>query len=285
MKNIAFLTYDQKPNGSQDDLLTCKALLAHNIVATGAVWNDPQVNWQKWDAIVIRSVWDYFKRINEFRDWLDQIERLGVPVFNSVQTIRWNIEKTYLQELEQRDVEIIPSVFLQKGEPANLAAIMERRGWKQAVVKPTISGTAWHTWLTNPTSVASDQAQLEAGLQERNILIQEYVVEVATHGEWSFMFFDKQFSHVVLKTPLTGDFRVQGGQLQKLTPPNHLLQQAQRVVEQVSQPLLYARVDGIVRDDRLLLMELEVIEPALFFGYSDVAIAMFARAVGRYLSK
>jgi hypothetical protein len=113
-------------------------------------------------------------------------------------------------------------------------------------------------------------------------MVQAYLPEVASAGEWSLMFFQGQYSHAVLKTPAAGEFRIQahyGGMTVALAPDAHVIQQAQRVVDALPETPVYARVDGVVRAGQLVLMELEVIEPVLFLGSDPDAAARFAAAI------
>ncbi len=117
------------------------------------------------------------------------------------------------------------------------------------------------------------------------MMIQEYMPEIE-NGEWSLVFFGGEFSHAAVKRAKPGDFRVQdehGGSWSHEQPGDDLKRQAKRVLETVDEKLLYARVDGVVRDGRFILMELEVIEPMLYFGENDRAAEMFAEKLMQHL--
>jgi len=150
------------------------------------------------------------------------------------------------------------------------------------VIKPAISATAYHTWRTTGEQAAQDQERFAALLQHSDVLVQQFMDPVVTEGEWSFVFFQKQYSHAVLTKVQPGDFRVQddfGGTVESVSPEMALIEQAQQIIHCVKDPLLFARVDGIVIDGRLVLMELELIEPFLFLQSHPQAVERFARAI------
>jgi hypothetical protein len=182
-----------------------------------------------------------------------------------------------LLDLEASGTPIVPTAWFERGSSVDLATCMAERGWHEAVVKPAISLSAHETWIATQASAAADTTRAQRIVEGSGLLVQPFVREVQVEGEWSFMYFDRVFSHAVIKLPASGDFRVQndhGG-----TPSSELLEQASAVLKRVDGDLLYARVDGVVVDNQFLLMELEVIDPSLFLRHSGSAPASFARAI------
>ena len=168
-----------------------------------------------------------------------------------------------------------------KGDPA---ALLERRNWPRAVVKPAVSASAYGTWRTSLEAADSDQGQWDEEVEQRSLLVQPFTDEIVTSGEWSVVFFDGHYSHAVLKKPASGDFRVQeelGGHAEPLQPSRAVIDQARHALTFVEGPLLYARVDGVERDGQFLLMELEVNEPVLYLASSRDAAERFALAIAR----
>ena len=233
--------------------------------------------------MVIRSCWDYHKRAREFLSWIEQTEKAGVKLFNSAKIICWNLEKTYLRELAEKGVKIPATIWFEKGEKGNLEKILRENNWRKAVLKPTISATAWQTFVVAPENADDLQPEFENLLADGGVMIQKFVEEIQTKGEWSFMFFDKKFSHAVLKRAKNGDFRVQdnfGGSVEtNLKPPLGLIVQARKLIEMMPEDLLYARVDAVEIDGELTLMELELIEPVLFLKEDTTAARKFAEAI------
>ncbi|MCS5489680.1 ATP-grasp domain-containing protein [Algoriphagus limi] len=250
-------------------------------------WSDPKVQWEEFDALLIKSVWDYFDYYPEFLDWLDRIESLKIPVLNDIKTIRWNSNKRYLIEMAEKGFPVISGFVLEKGSKPDFSQIKKemKSGW--TVVKPLVSGGAKNTFKISEENWKEYAGKLEELLKEEAFIVQPFVKEVAEIGEYSLIFFNGKFSHAVLKTPKKEDFRVQhyfGGTIQVIQPSNKILQIAQRFVEQFASNSLYARVDGVEIAGEFYLMELELIEPYLFLGLTGEAIPNYRAAINQRLS-
>lgn len=279
----AFVTYRGLPGLSADDRLALNYLYRQGAAPKIVVWDDVDVDWESFDCVIIRSCWDYHLRPAEFADWVSCMERKGVSLWNPPRVVRWNVDKTYLSSLERKGVCVPPTVWLEKGSAADLGTILGQKGWSRAVVKPTVSATAFQTWVTCPARAGRDAPTLQEMLLKSGVMVQRFIKEVRTKGEWSFVFYDKKYSHAVLKRAKSEDFRVQsdfGGYLaEDAKPTSRLVEQARLVVELVEEPLLYARVDAVEVGGRLMLMELELIEPALFFGADPRSPGRLADAI------
>ena len=235
---IGLATSEDFPRLDADDAPLLEAL---GDAAQPAVWSDPAVDWSAYDAVLIRSVWDYFVRHEEFLAW---VERVPVPMWNTADTIRWNSEKSYLRELSDAGVRTIPTAW--EGEVP----------WEDAIVKPTVAGGSLGLRR------ATKGEPIEPGH-----MAQPFLPEI-TNGELSLVFFDGEFSHAIRKTPAEGDIRVQpehGGTVAAAQPTAEELAIAKGVLDAAGRDLLYARVD-LVGDG--LLIELEAIEPRFFFEYA-----------------
>jgi glutathione synthase/RimK-type ligase-like ATP-grasp enzyme len=282
MPHIAFVTYTAIPDLSADDQLGVAALQQLGARVESVVWDAPNVQWKSFDAIVVRSCWDYHLRPREFRGWIDAVERAGAPVWNPPAMLRWNMEKTYLRDLEARGVPIVPTRWLDRGDARTLRSVLVEEGWSDAVVKPVLSASAFQTWRTSEAGGARDEQRFRALLVRGGVMVQPFLSEVREMGEWSFLFFRGSFSHAVLKRPTGEDFRVQesfGGIARAQRPSAALLAEAKAVVDAVPSPWLYARVDGCVVDGHFQLMELEMLEPSLYLGSDRRAPVRFAQAV------
>ncbi len=229
--------------------------------------------------IVIRTPWDYFLRYEEFSNWLSGLRNIKTPVWNSLDVISKNIHKFYLKDFETAGIPIIPTVFVNKHSNTDLNKVLNEKIWNKAVIKPAISGNAYKTYVVsvNETGI---QSKLDELLKDNDVLVQKFIDEIQT-GEWSLLFFDKKYSHSVLKVPKSNDFRVQssfGGEYLYKEAPRKLIEQAQIIVDNITDVLLYARVDGININETLYLMELELIEPDLFLN-SDESQKNFVEAL------
>ncbi|MGB0931005.1 MAG: ATP-grasp domain-containing protein [Chitinophagales bacterium] len=267
MKKIAFATCNDAPAHAADDYVLSQYLQKKGFEVEYVVWNDSVVDWTVFDLVLIRSTWDYHQHIEAWQNWLHTLEEKQVNVWNPVETIRWNMHKAYLNELQEKGVQIVPTVFIEQGSTANLKVILENQGWWKAVVKPAVSLNAFHTWQTDVATASQQQAAFEALVVERDVMIQTFMPEIQTVGEWSLMFFGGEFSHAVLKNNPTGDFRIQesyGGLSHIMDIPASFISQAATILQAVDLPHQYVRVDVLERDGKLYLMELELIEPSLF---------------------
>lgn len=285
MTRVAFATHDEWADLTPDDKRAADVLAKNGVEVVPALWDDAAVDWASYDAVVIRSTWDYHKRIDEFKVWLDKLEAQNARVWNPVSVVRWNMDKNYLRKLGEAGSSIAPSAWFRAGEEADLAELMQTRSWKKVVMKPIVSAAADNTYSTDTSDLATVQAKMDALLETGGVVVQEFMPEVQEQGEWSLIFFDKKFSHAALKKPAAGDFRSQylyGGTTEAAYPSDSMIAQAKALVDQVPERLLYARVDGIVRADKLYLMEFELIEPFLFLEYGQDAAQRFAETIQRF---
>lgn len=283
--HVAFVTYDKLPDLYEDDKILAKYLSGKNITVTPTVWDDVAVNWKQFDAIILRSMWDYFEKPVAFDQWLDKLENLGCNVMNPISVVKWNQDKNYFDNFSAKGVALPPYIICSKNNNHLLKQILENNGWNKAVVKPAISGGAYNTWITNTDSAIEDETKFVALLKEGDVIVQSFVEEIVTKGELSLIFFNKKFSHAICKKVKKGDFRVQtqfGGTSEVIIPGENILMQATDMLNNIEEPLLYARVDGVVTDDgRFLLMELELIEPLLSVFIHDKACENFHDALIR----
>lgn len=279
---VAFVTCRQLPDIHDDDGLAADVLRDRGIPVVSAVWDEPAADWRQYRCVVIRSTWDYHHHQDRYAAWLRRCADDGVRLWNPPATVLANMNKRYLSDLEQRGVDVVPTEYLDVGHGQSLRGLLERRGWDRAVVKPAVSASAYRTWRTTTATADRDQAAFEEDSARHEVLVQPHVDEIATRGEWSLVFFAGEYSHATIKRPAAGDFRVQeelGGHSAPAEPPDHVIESARHILSLSPSPLLYARVDGIERGQRFMLMELEINEPYLFLGSSPGAAARFANAI------
>jgi glutathione synthase/RimK-type ligase-like ATP-grasp enzyme len=242
------------------------------------------VDWRRFALVVIRSTWDYHLEPERYVAWLRRCAADRVNLWNPAATVLENMDKRYLADLAAAGVGVVAMELLERARPQSLRALLERHGWSLAVVKPAVSASAFGTWRTSIERADVDQARLDREVAERSLIVQPFVDEIVTHGEWSLVFFGGEYSHAVLKRPAEGDFRVQeelGGHAVACEPPSTLIEQARTILARVPSTLLYARVDGVERNRRFVLMEVEINEPFLYLGSSSGAAVRFADAIVR----
>jgi glutathione synthase/RimK-type ligase-like ATP-grasp enzyme len=278
---LAFATFGGRPELTADDRLAAEALRRRGAVVQPLRWDAPIGEWASFDAVIVRSVWDYHLRPLEFLQWVEALERAGTRLLNPPDVLRWNHHKSYLRHLASQGVATVPTAWVERGADVDLVGLLADRGWAEAVVKPAISASAHQTWASSRSSAPSDQGRFHDLLSAGDVLVQPLVPEVRSKGEWSLVFFGGAFSHAMLKRPREGDFRVQeelGGTAECREPPSALVEQARQALAAAPAPCVYARVDGVERDGGLVVMELELIEPVLYLGAEGGAPDRFAGA-------
>ena len=279
---VGLATAGHLPGTSEDDQLLLAELTRSGIAATPVIWDDDKVEWRDFDMVVIRSIWDYHLKYARFLRWLDQLDSAGTRVCNSTTLARWNSDKRYMLELQERGVRVTPTILVQQRDAKTLAAILAETGWQQAVIKPAISSSGHETWFMNAPATATDELRFAEQVARMDVLVQEFAPGVQA-GELSFVFLGGDYSHTVLKRPGGSEFRVQtehGGTVEAVLPPNQQIEWARSVIATVPEPFSYARVDAVAAGDGLMLMELELLEPELFFKYDADAAPRLIAALG-----
>ncbi|HEY2163485.1 MAG TPA: hypothetical protein VGH04_05830 [Gemmatimonadaceae bacterium] len=286
MRRVALATYDAAPDLAPDDQLLADALERARIRAAPAVWSDRSVDWRSFDAVVIRSCWDYHRRHAEFVAWLDALDASRRPVWNPTSMMRWNSDKRYLIDLARRGLATVPTRIVERGSAVRVGDVARVEGWTRFVVKPAVSASAHETHALELPLGAEDRAAIERVVAHGDALVQPFLEEVTTDGELSLIFFDGEFSHAAIKRSRRGDFRVQtehGGTVAPVDVVPAIVEQARRSLDALDDVPLYARVDGIGDAESFRLMELELIEPNVFLSAGQGSAGRFAAAIVRRL--
>jgi glutathione synthase/RimK-type ligase-like ATP-grasp enzyme len=281
---IGILTCNRLPQLNPADQILIPLLLEKGIKAEPVIWNEKNVNWQSFDYLVVRNIWDYYLEEEAFEEWLNLMEELNIPVLNPIAVIRQNKHKFYLKEFRENGVKIIPTLFSGQDSPASIEDI-KAQGWNKIVIKPAVSAGSHLTNIFETDKL--DAKVLDEVVSGNDWLIQPFLEEISTNGEISMIFFNGQFSHAILKKPKAGDFRVQsqyGGQYQLFQPDENLIATGQKVITQIKEPLLYGRVDGLMINGEFNLMELELIEPDLYFQRDERIAPRFIEEILRRIS-
>jgi glutathione synthase/RimK-type ligase-like ATP-grasp enzyme len=269
-----------------DDKVVQQALEKRGLRVTRTNWDNPDFDWTKTRCAIFRTTWDYFDRFAEFSTWLNVV-CTQTQLINPIETIRWNIDKHYLQELANKGVKIPPTIFIEKGDLRSLSEIISTLPWSNFILKPAVSGAARHTYKFNHTTVAECQEFFADLIAVEDMLVQEFQHNILSKGEIALMVFGGTVSHAVLKKARPGDFRVQddfGGKVYPHKPSAEEIQFAEMVVKQVSPLPAYARVDLMWdNSNELVISELELIEPELWFRKYPPAAEMLAEAVLKML--
>lgn len=283
---IAYITYDgvmkytSANNFNEiEDLLPL--LQNKGLDITAEVWDDPLVDWTKYDVALLKTPWDYHQKFPQFKLWLDKIESLNIKLLNDYQTVRWNVDKHYLQEVAESGLAVIPSVFLDKGWKGELVPLFEELNSDKLIIKPCVSGGSKDTIVLNRSSAVNDRDTILKMVSEGDFLVQPFVEQIG-EGEWSFIFFNGKYSHTIIKKPKAGDFRVQqifGGTIEAASPGQRYIDDATTYISKFAQHTLYARVDGVMVNEKFTLMELELVEPFLYLSYHPDAVDNYCKAL------
>jgi hypothetical protein len=248
---------------------------------------DRVADWDRYDAVLPLGCWGYYEDAAGFLAWVDMLVQKQVRLVNAPAILRWNLDKSYLLDLAQKGATVAPLLHFPRGSRPALAAELARLGWSRYVLKPTISANALHILVGEGRPGAEELALSEKILTRAGLLVQPFFTEITEEGQWSLLFFGGVFSHAVRKRPRAGDFRSQpnhGAVVQGIEPPASVIAQAAALLTLTAELPVYARVDGFLRDGRLHLIELELLEPALFLRWADPGAAgRFADAVLSHL--
>ncbi|HYR11780.1 MAG TPA: hypothetical protein VEQ60_28610 [Longimicrobium sp.] len=282
MQRCAFLTLDDPSAYVIDDELAVQPLQALGWRVEFVSWR-AGVAWRDYDAVVIRSTYDYITAPDAFLAALEQIERSGTPLFNDVEIVRWNVRKTYLRDLADRGVPVVPTVFRDRLGTGELPELLQAVGGG-AVIKPVVGANAEGAWRLDARTVREQAAGIEAYYADRPLMAQPFVPAVVTEGEFSLFYFNGEHSHTILKTPAAADFRVQeehGGHIRSAQGDVALLDAGRTALDAVDGVPLYARADFVRANDGdgFWLMELELVEPSLYLRMDPGASERFARAL------
>lgn len=281
MKKVGFITCEQFSKLYYDDQHLIPIFRNAGIEIMPVIWDQP-FNYEELDLLIFRSAWDYHHKTEEFANWLTTLKNSKTPIYNSPEIIEQNYDKHYLKDLQNQGYAIIPTLFYEEVSALSLQQLLKEKGWEKAVIKPTISMSAYHTYSFDKNNCQTLQQNLTTYYGKNAVMVQKFTPEITTEGEWSIVFFDKKYCMSALKKPKKGDFRVQGelgGTVQYLDPPALIIEEAKVILDYYPTDILYARMDGIIHNGHFQLMEAELIDPELYFRAGEKVQKAFLRAV------
>ncbi|MDQ8051297.1 hypothetical protein [Luteibacter sp.] len=285
-----------------DDLVPLLDACARAGITTQVrAWDDPSVAWSRFDAVLLRSPWDYTERLGEFLDWCGHVSTRS-HLLNPLPVVRWNTDKHYLAALAERSVPVVATRFVEPDMdplPTLQAFLAEHSQAAEFVVKPTVgagSRDAQRYSRDQEFAAANHIARLLDA--DRSAMLQPYLASVDRDGETALMFFEGRSSHAIRKGPLLQrdegptEHLFAAEEITARIPAQDELMLAERVLAaagdalQLDEPLVYARVD-LIRDDdsRPRLLELELCEPSLFFAHAAGSADRFAGNLSRLLAR
>ena len=287
-RRVALVTCRDFDRLDADDRLVIPELAIRGVHAEPIVWNDPTVDWERFDLAVVRSTWDYVDSRDDFLAWARSVPRLA----NRAEVLEWNTDKRYLRELADAGVPVVPTEWFDRGDAFRLP----ERG--EYVVKPSVGAGGRDAGRFDLAVPAERELAQKHGqrLLDRGatVMVQPYLRAVDEVGETALLHFGDELSHAIRKsallsgaeTEVAGLFREE--RIERREPSASEIETAAAVLRAVppglSEGLLYARVDLIPdADGRPVLLELELSEPSLFLAHGSRAAAQFAAAISAHM--
>lgn len=281
-KRCACLTMDDPGGWTIDTHLAFPPLGKLGWQVDQVRWRTDSPRWDDYDAVYIGTPWDYPEDSARFMAVLEEIDRSRAVLVNDLSLVRWTLSKTYLRDLESRGADIVPSRWHEDFSPEAVNGAFDFFGTDKIIVKPTVGANAIDTFLLDRESLAAERDKLAVCFSHRAHVVQPFIENIRTEGEFSLFYFNAAYSHAIRKIPAPGDFRVQeeyGANIVAIEPDAALAEAGQKTMRCVSPVPVYARIDLVRGDDgRYLVMELELIEPSLYLRMDDAAPEKFARA-------
>ncbi|HRX87003.1 MAG TPA: hypothetical protein P5572_18420, partial [Phycisphaerae bacterium] len=258
--SIALATCRVLPEPDPDETLLVSALRAAGADARMLPWdhngNAPAA--ADFDLCVLRSTWNYYHAPAAFRDWLHRTAA-ATHLLNPLPVIEWNLHKQYLRDLEHAGVHIVPTAWVERGQPVDLHSLLYERAWSAVVIKPAVSAGSHRTHRFTRSDIAAGQQCLDGLAADADVMIQPYLRRVESGGERALIWIDGAFTHAVTKSPRFADGVESVSAATPLTDAERAFGVQVIAAAPHADSLLYARVDTMLDDEgRLRLSELEL---------------------------
>lgn len=282
MKNIAFLSMDSLDGFVSDDELAIPFLNNLGFNVDTISWRQKN-DWDKYEMAILRTTWDYQNDPGYFLSVLNEINSSSAILQNDFELIKWNINKKYLKDLEGKNIDIVPTIWKEKFDDACLEDFFSYFNTEELIIKPVISANADNTFRIKKNEINNYNKELHKIFKKVPFMIQPFMKNIIDEGEYSLFYFGNDYSHAILKKPKPKDFRVQeehGGIITSIKPEKKLINIGRNIITLLSSVPLYSRID-LVRNsnNNFELMEVELIEPALYFRTDALSPKRFASAI------
>lgn len=282
MVRCAFLTTDDLDDFFVYDNMVKPYLQIKGWEVEDVCWHNDQIDYDSFDVVVVRSTWDYQAFPNKFVKVLEAIESSTATLENPFKLMIWNFSKDYLRDLEQAGVAILPTLWLESFDSKAIQQAFKDFNTAEIIIKPRVSANADFTYRLTEESLLFEQKNIKEALNDRPIMVQAFEKNITDVGEFSLFYFNGEYSHAINKRPASGDFRVQeehGGQLFSIEPTKAMLTLAEKTNQSMPQQALYARIDMLETERGMEIIEVELIEPSLYFNMDDKSAERFANAL------
>jgi hypothetical protein len=291
-RSVALATCAEMPSGDEDSRLLDPALRIDGFDVSWQVWNDPATDWSRFDLVIVRSTWDYAVDRGAFIDWARSVPRLANPAA----VLAWNTDKTYLRDLADAGIDVVPTAWIEPGQAVELPG-------GEFVVKPSVGASSNGAGRFDSAAAGQlDAARAHAGMLHdagRTVMVQPYLADVDTAGETALVYVDGKFSHAVRKgamLPQSAAYELASGLSTSLSLIERITPRAPDAAElrlggqvldliraRFGEDLLYTRIDLLPTPDGPVLIELELTEPSLFLEHAAAAAGQLAAAVANRL--
>lgn len=286
MRKVAFLSMDSLDGFSCYDDLVIEPLKKLDWQVETVSWKSKNTNWKDYDCVIVRSTWDYQDSPKEFIEVLENI-KTQTRLENNIEILKWNMDKKYLRDLEEKDVKIVCSIWREKFNDNELEHYFDLLNADEIIIKPTVSASAFNAFRINRSNLDTYISILDTVFNSRPFLVQSFEKNIINEGEFSLFYFGGTYSHTILKTPKQDDFRVQeehGGILKLVQPEDEMKASAEKILKVIQTNLLYARIDFVrTNENDFALMELELIEPSLYFNMDAESPQRFSEVFDEWM--
>jgi len=281
-KKVALLSMDNTKGFFTYDKLLIEPMKTFGWDAEEISWRNESINWDDYNAVIVRSTWDYQKDHEKFLDVLEKINNSSAHLENDLELMKWNMNKKYLFDLEQKGVKIVDTLWKSNFNLDEVENSFENFNSEEIIIKPNISANADNTFRLTKAKFVEIKNQLKLIFTNREFMIQPFMKNIIDEGEYSLFFFNGEFSHCVLKKPKEKDFRVQeehGGKFKSIIPTEQQKTIGKNIIDKLAVLPLYGRTDLVrTADNDFALMELEAIEPSLYFNMDEQSPIRFTKA-------
>ena len=274
MTDVTLVTCHDHPSLPEDDQYLIRTLGRRGIRTRIAIWNDKDVDWSASSVTVLRAAWDSHLRPQEFQRWLTGLAT-ETHLLNGASVASWNFDKAYLIELRQRGIDVVPTVLILS--PSSIEPALAELSTQDIVAKPRFGADSFGTTRMD-ASASTIEKHFDTFGGQGGLLIQPFIAEIEQQRERSLVFIGGRYSHALYRNAF-------GSGLTRQTPDNfHIptpdeLRYCDHLFAALGVPLDYARVDLVPIDGTPTLMELELIDPSLFFHARPTAADRLAEQI------
>ena len=288
MKKCAFLTIKDLSGFESYDHLLIEPMKENGWDVSFIPWDKLNQNWNNFDLVIVRSTWNYQNHLDEFLNVLRMIDQSKALLLNPLPLIEWNVNKTYLKDLKKNGIPIIPSLFFEDFDIDKVMGSFNTFDSEKVIIKPTVGANADKIMIIKNSDTMDKLKKTKDTYKNRAFILQPFINSIKKDGEMSLIFFNKGFSHGLSKVPKKGDFRVQeehGGTLKLLKNlDEQKINLCKEILSLLPYDFFYSRIDLVVDEGNPLLMEIEVIEPSLYFNLEPKSANLFAKKVSDFFN-